>query len=53
MSFSNPSQRANFLRKNPQEQKNPNELENLMKYIHALTSPFFSPLSGAYLTSII
>ncbi|GLB36607.1 putative snf2-ATP coupling, chromatin remodelling complex [Lyophyllum shimeji] len=28
--------RANFLRKNPHEQKNPAELEQLMKYIHAV-----------------
>ncbi|KAF8213753.1 SNF2 family N-terminal domain-containing protein [Mycena galopus ATCC 62051] len=30
--------RANFLRKNPQEQKNPAELESLMKYIQHLSS---------------
>ncbi|KAF5377272.1 hypothetical protein D9615_006425 [Tricholomella constricta] len=28
--------RANFLRKNPHEQKSPTELEQLMKYIHAV-----------------
>ncbi|KAJ3514926.1 hypothetical protein NLJ89_g2080 [Agrocybe chaxingu] len=28
--------RANFLRKNPTEQKSPNELENLLKYIHLI-----------------
>ncbi|KAF8168355.1 SNF2-family ATP dependent chromatin remodeling factor snf21 [Crassisporium funariophilum] len=30
--------RANFLRKNPQEQKTPNELENVMKYIQLLSA---------------
>lgn len=29
--------RANFLRKNPHEQKSPNELDQLMKYIHAVS----------------
>ncbi|KAL0581366.1 ATP-dependent DNA helicase Snf21 [Marasmius crinis-equi] len=31
-------QRVNFLKKNPTEQKSPNELENLMKYIQAMSS---------------
>ncbi|PPQ90452.1 hypothetical protein CVT25_014970 [Psilocybe cyanescens] len=30
--------RVNFLRKNPSEQKNPNELDNLLKYINVLSS---------------
>lgn len=39
-------QRASFLRKNPTEQKNPHELENLMKYLTAVgNSP--SPLLSA------
>ncbi|KAG6902971.1 hypothetical protein C0995_008544 [Termitomyces sp. Mi166 len=29
--------RANFLKKNPHEQKNPGELEQLLKYIHAVS----------------
>jgi len=32
------AQRANFLRKNPMEQKNPTELENLLGYIQMFTS---------------
>ena len=31
-------QRANFLRKNPHEQKSPNELENLMRLVQQLTN---------------
>ncbi|KAG6895585.1 hypothetical protein C0992_000500 [Termitomyces sp. T32_za158] len=30
-------QRANFLKKNPHEQKNPGELDQLLKYIHAVS----------------
>ncbi|KAG7090792.1 hypothetical protein E1B28_009876 [Marasmius oreades] len=40
-------QRANFLRKNPTEQKNPNELETLMKYISAMGNRAGIPQGGA------